>query len=176
MIAYLGLGSNLGDRQANLTEALERLATSRVGIEAVSSVYESDPVGPVLDQPAFYNLVARVATTLEPRQLLRHGLAVEAAMGRDRSRGVPRGPRIMDVDLLLAGELVRCWPELELPHPELVKRAFVVLPLVELEPQLRDPRDGSRLADRCEDLQATQKIKKGPVQMNRSLLRRVPFP
>ena len=167
MIAYLGLGSNLGQREANLLRALELLGAPEVQPVAVSSIYESDPVGPVQDQPAFLNLVLQVRTPLDPLPLLQHCLAVERSMGRARQDEVPKGPRLIDVDVLLLGQTVGRWPELVLPHPELGNRAFVVLPLLELTPGLMDPRDGSSLAVVAPDLEATQGIqKKGPVHIH----------
>jgi len=169
VIAYLGLGSNLGKREANLARALKLLRGPEVEPLAVSSIYESDPVGPVQDQPCFLNLVLQVRTSLDPDALLHHCLEVERTMGRARGREVPKGPRLIDVDLLLAGDTVGSWPDLDLPHPELANRAFVVLPLLELSPDLKDPRDGSPLAARAPILQKTQGIqKKGPVRISRS--------
>ena len=166
MIAYLGLGSNLGQREANLLQALELLRGPEVEPLAVSSIFESDPVGPVQDQPSFLNLALKVRTSLWPRSLLHHCLAVERRMGRMREQEVPQGPRRMDVDLLLAGQGVGNWPDLILPHPELINRAFVVLPLLEISPDLKDPRDGSLLAVYAEALEAAQRIqKKGPVHL-----------
>lgn len=166
MIAYLGLGSNLGRREANLLRALELLRGPEVDPVAVSSIYESDPVGPVQDQPSFLNLALKVRTSLLPRPLLHHCLAVERRMGRTREQEIPKGPRSVDVDLLLVDQRVERWPDLILPHPELINRAFVVLPLLEVSPDLTDPRDGSSLAALAPALEAAQRIqKKGPVHL-----------
>ena len=165
MIAYLGLGSNLGQREANLLGGLELLCGPTVEPLAASSVYESDPVGPVQDQPAFLNMALKVDSRLEPVLLLRHCLEVESRLGRDRQGEVPKGPRTLDVDLLLVEGVVEQWPELVLPHPELTNRAFVVLPLLELAPQLADPRDGSPLSAVAAALRGQGIQKKGPVHM-----------
>ena len=166
MIAYLGLGSNLGRREANLLAALELLPEPGLEPVAVSSIFESDPVGPVQEQPAFLNLALEVRTSLEPRVLLHRCLAVERRLGRERDREVPKGPRLMDIDLLLAGRMVGRWPDLELPHPELTNRAFVVLPLLELSPDLTDPRDGSSLRVALSGLADQGIQKKGPVHIS----------
>lgn len=155
---YVGLGSNLGDRQAQLSLALASLAPRGVFVRRVSSVYESEPVGPVREQPAFYNAVAEVETELSPRAALRACLEVEHELGRRRL--VTQGPRTIDLDLLLAGDLVVCWPELELPHPELTTRAFVLRPLLELRADLSDPRDGSPLAAHLARVEQQQKLRR----------------
>lgn len=143
--AYLGLGSNLGDRGQQLRSALEALEARGITVLARSSVYETSPVGPVKDQPPFLNMVARVQCELSPLELLRSCLLVERELGRPRERAVAKGPRIIDLDLLLMGQRVESHPELDLPHPELVRRAFVLQPLLELDPDLVDPRDGQPL-------------------------------
>ena len=130
--AYVGLGSNLGDRAETLRVALERLAaTQGVEVVAVSSLRETDPVGPVTDQPRFLNGVAAVETTLGPRRLLEVLLAIEAGLGRART-GPPGGPRTLDLDLLLYGEERIDEPGLHVPHPRLHERPFVLEPLEEL--------------------------------------------
>jgi 2-amino-4-hydroxy-6-hydroxymethyldihydropteridine diphosphokinase len=127
---YLGLGGNLGDRAARLREGLWRLAPD-VGIEAVSSLYETDPVG-VVDQPAFLNAVCRGRTALEPQALLDRVKEIERAAGR---RAGPRwGPRPLDIDILLYGDRVISSPNLQIPHPRLAERAFVLCPLADLAP------------------------------------------
>ena len=146
MRAYVGLGSNLGEREASLREALERLGRLE-GIEvvAVSSFRETDPVG-VIDQPRFVNAAASLETTLGPRELLDRLLEVERSLGRDRSREERWGPRTIDLDLLLYGDEIVDEPGLEVPHPRLAERAFVLEPLLELDPELRLP-DGRPLVD-----------------------------
>ena len=146
MIAYVGLGSNLGDRGATLLAALEALRNSpAVEVVAVSTFRETDPVG-VVDQPRFVNAVAALETSLAPRELLVRLLQVERELGRDRAREERWGPRTVDLDLLLYGDDVIDEPGLTVPHPRLAERAFVVVPLLELAPDLTLP-DGRRLRD-----------------------------
>jgi len=132
---YLGLGANVGDRKRNLVVALRRLEPL-VRIEAVSSLYETDPVGPQ-DQPPFLNAACRCVTGLPPRGLLRHLLEVERELGR--RRGERWGPRPIDIDLLLYGDLVLDEEGLVVPHPELPERAFVLLPLAEVGGDVQHP-------------------------------------
>ena len=144
--AYIGLGSNLGEREATLREALTRLGElDGVAVVAVSSFRETDPVGNV-DQPRFVNGAAEIETNLGPRELLESLLEVERSLGRDRSREGRWGPRTVDLDLLLYGDEAVGEAGLEIPHPRLAERAFVVEPLLELDPELRLP-DGRALRD-----------------------------
>jgi len=156
--AYLGLGSNLGSRRENLAAALDALEDRGVALLAASSVYETAPVGPVQDQPPFLNMVARVESNLAPVALLEECLAVERELGRRREGAVPKGPRLIDVDLLLMGARVESLPGLELPHPELANRAFVLQPLLELDPELTDPRDGTPLRKCLTPLRMSQLV------------------
>ena len=141
-IAYIGLGSNLGEREATIRAALERLAAGpEIDVEAVSSLRETDPVG-YLDQPRFLNGAAALRTELSPRALLERLLDVERELGRDRS--VPRfGPRTIDLDLLLYGSEQIDENGLEIPHPRLAERRFVLEPLAELDSALMVPGRGS---------------------------------
>ena len=132
--AHIGLGSNLGDRDAALRGALELLGTEVV---AVSSFRETDPVG-YLDQPRFLNAAAALDTELPPRELLARLLEVERELGRTRD-GPRYGPRTIDLDLLLYGDLVIDEPGLVVPHPRLAERRFVLEPLAELDPDLVVP-------------------------------------
>ncbi len=142
---FLGLGSNVGDRAAHLRAAVELLDERGVRVEAVSSAYETEPVGEVLDQPDFLNAAIRVSTDLEPEELLDACKAVEAERGR--ALDAPRhSPRPLDVDLLLLGDLELVTGRLTLPHPEVTSRRFVLVPLLELDPDLALP-GGTRLAD-----------------------------
>jgi 2-amino-4-hydroxy-6-hydroxymethyldihydropteridine diphosphokinase len=142
---YLGLGSNVGDRIGHLRAALEMLGERGVEVEAVSSAYETEPVGEVLDQPDFLNAAARVRTELGPEELLDVCKAIEAERGR--ALDAPRhSARPLDVDLLLLGDLELATERLTLPHPEVTSRRFVLAPLLELDPELTLP-DGARLAD-----------------------------
>ena len=146
MIAFVGLGSNLGEREATLWKALEGLgATEGIEVVAVSSFRETDPVGKV-DQPRFVNAAAALETSLRPRELLERLLDVERSLGRDRAVEERWGPRTLDLDLLLYGGETIDEPGLEVPHPRLAERAFVLEPLLELDPDLRLP-DGRPLRD-----------------------------
>ena len=142
----MGLGSNLGEREATLWKALEGLgATEGIEVVAVSSFRETDPVG-VVDQPRFVNGAAALETSLRPRELLERLLDVERSLGRDRAVEERWGPRTLDLDLLLYGGETIDEPGLEVPHPRLAERAFVLEPLLELDPDLRLP-DGRPLRD-----------------------------
>ena len=146
MQAYVGLGSNLGEREATLWKALEGLgATEGIEVVAVSSFRETDPVG-VVDQPRFVNAAVALETSLRPRELLERLLDVERSLGRDRAVEERWGPRTVDLDLLLYGGESIDEPGLEVPHPRLAERAFVLEPLLELDPNLRLP-DGRPLRD-----------------------------
>jgi 2-amino-4-hydroxy-6-hydroxymethyldihydropteridine diphosphokinase len=141
--AYVGLGSNLGDRESTIRSALAELAaTHGVQVVAVSTLVETDPVG-YLDQPRFLNGVAALETGRSARALLDLLLAVEARFGRDRAAVPAQGPRTLDLDLLLYGDAELDEPGLRLPHPRLHERAFVLAPLAELEPGLEVPGRGS---------------------------------
>lgn len=145
-IAYLGLGSNLGDRAALISAALAALEEAGVRVIARAPLYETDPVT-ADPQPLFLNAAARVETTLAPDELLAVCLAVERALGRDRLPGaVSPAPRPIDVDLLLHGDAVIQRPTLVLPHPRLLDRPFVRIPLAEVAaPGLRHPVSGEAL-------------------------------
>jgi 2-amino-4-hydroxy-6-hydroxymethyldihydropteridine diphosphokinase len=142
---YLGLGSNVGDRESHLRAAIELLGESGVTIEAVSSAYETEPVGELLDQADFHNAAIRIATDLEPEALLDLCKLIEVERGR--ALDAPRhSPRPLDVDLLLLGDLELSTERLTLPHPEVISRRFVLSPLLELDLELALP-DGTRLVD-----------------------------
>lgn len=134
--AYLGLGSNLGDREAMLRAAIEALDWGDVRVTARSGVYETEPVGGPPDQPSFYNQVIAVETTLDAWGLWERCSAVEAALGRSREREEMWGPRAIDVDLLLFGDEVVDEPALRVPHPRMHERAFVLVPLAEIAPDI----------------------------------------
>jgi len=135
-LAYLSLGANLGERERALGEALRRLENEGVRVRRVSSVYETEPVD-VPDQPPFLNLVAEVETGMGAAELLAWALRIEAEMGRRRE--VVKGPRAIDIDLLLYGSEVIETAELVVPHPRMAERRFVLEPLAELAPDLRHP-------------------------------------
>jgi 2-amino-4-hydroxy-6-hydroxymethyldihydropteridine diphosphokinase len=139
---YLGLGSNVGDRRANLQAAIDALPRHGVDVAASSSVYETEPVGEVLDQPDFLNACVRVRTALEPEALLDACKAVERELGR--VAGGPRhGPRPIDIDLLLLGDETYRSERLSLPHAQVTSRRFVLVPLLELAPELVVPGAGA---------------------------------
>src|ERR671922_865120 len=145
VVAYLGLGSNLGDRLANLQGAVDVLRRGRgIDVTASSRVWETAPVGGP-DQPDYLNAVVRVETHLAPEDLLAACLRAERELGRVRAERW--GPRTVDVDLLLYDERAVDEPDLVIPHPRIGERAFVLVPLLELEPDPRLP-DGTRLVDR----------------------------
>jgi 2-amino-4-hydroxy-6-hydroxymethyldihydropteridine diphosphokinase len=142
---YLGLGSNVGDTRGHLAAAIAALPGHGVTVLACSSLYETEPVGLVLDQPDFLNACVRIETDLGPEDLLDACKAVEREVGR--AAGGPRhGPRVIDVDLLLLGDLQYSSERLTLPHAETGSRRFVLVPLLELDPDLTLPC-GQRLAD-----------------------------
>jgi 2-amino-4-hydroxy-6-hydroxymethyldihydropteridine diphosphokinase len=139
--AWIGLGSNLGDREGYLRRALDALDSDpATEVAAISTFLETEPVG-FLDQPHFLNAAARVETELGPRQLLERLLAVEFQLGRTRD-GPRFGPRTIDLDLLLFGDEVVDEPGLRVPHPRLHERRFVLEPLAELDPGLVVPGHG----------------------------------
>jgi 2-amino-4-hydroxy-6-hydroxymethyldihydropteridine diphosphokinase len=155
-VGYLGLGSNVGDRESQLRSAIQDLGRHDVQIEAVSSLYETEPVGEFLDQPDFLNAAVRIRTSLEAEQLLDLCKAIEAEHGR--ALGGPRhGPRPIDIDLLLLGEIELNTDRLTLPHPEVTARRFVLLPLLELDPDLRLP-DGTELQAALDGLGPGQRV------------------
>jgi 2-amino-4-hydroxy-6-hydroxymethyldihydropteridine diphosphokinase len=156
-LGYLGLGSNVGDRRAYLGAATEDLWTHEVAVLASSSVYETEPVGEVLDQRDFYNACVRIETELGPEELLDACKAVERALGR-APVGVRHGPRPIDVDLLLLGDERYESERLRLPHREVTSRRFVLVPLLELDPELVVPGVG-RAADALAALGPGQEIR-----------------
>jgi 2-amino-4-hydroxy-6-hydroxymethyldihydropteridine diphosphokinase len=136
---YLGLGSNVGDRGANLAQAVTRLEAPDLRVKRASSIYETEPRD-VPQQPWFLNQVVEAETDLFPKQLLSRIQRIEREMGRKRI--VSKGPRVMDIDILLFGDSVLATPELEIPHPRMIERRFVLEPLAELAPDLRHPVTG----------------------------------
>jgi 2-amino-4-hydroxy-6-hydroxymethyldihydropteridine diphosphokinase len=153
---YVGVGSNLGDRWANLQAAIEKLR-SEPGVRVVrrSIVFETEPVG-VADQPWFLNGVLELETDLTPRELLMVLKRIERELGRLPNR--PWGERTIDLDLLLYGDQVIAEPELVIPHPRMWERAFVLLPLAELAPHMRTP-DGRGIQQAAAELRDAQSIR-----------------
>ena len=146
MTGYLGLGSNVGDRRAHLQAAVDALPAKGVAVRDSSATYDTDPVGEVLDQPPFLNACVRIETDLGPEELLDACKAVERELGRDLEGGIRHGPRPIDVDLLLLGDLEYASERLRLPHEQVTARRFVLIPLLELDFELTTP-DGTRLSD-----------------------------
>lgn len=135
--AYLGLGSNLGDREEHIRRACQELgAHPKISVERLSSLYETAPVG-VTDQPDFLNAAVAVRTSLPPEELLAVLLATEAGLGRIRN--ARWGPRVIDIDLLVYGDETIDRPNLAVPHPRLRERAFALVPLAEIAPDLKPP-------------------------------------
>jgi 2-amino-4-hydroxy-6-hydroxymethyldihydropteridine diphosphokinase len=157
-VGYLSLGSNVGDREANLRAVIAALGDHDVEVEAVSSAYETEPVGEFPDQPDFLNAAARIRTALEPEDLLDVCKAIEAEQGR--MFGAPRhGPRPIDLDILLLGDVELAGDRLTIPHPELTRRRFVLVPLLEIDPELALP-DGTRVASALEALGPGQRVER----------------
>ncbi len=157
-IGYLGLGSNVGDRESHLRAAIELLRERGVEVEAVSSTYETEPMGEILEQPDFLNAAIRIRTELEPEDLRAVCKDVEATRGRVFD--LPRhSPRPLDVDLLLLGEIEMKTELLTLPHREVTNRRFVLAPLLELDPGLALP-DGTKLADALAALGPDQRVER----------------
>jgi 2-amino-4-hydroxy-6-hydroxymethyldihydropteridine diphosphokinase len=160
-VAHLGLGSNLGDRRAQLQAAVDQLAQRGVVTTASSSTYETDPVGEILDQPAFLNACLAVTTALDPDALLAAVKDVERGMGRTTEGRdyVRHGPRPIDVDVLLYDNVAYMSDRLTVPHPALLERRFVLIPLLELDFDLATP-DGTRLADALAALPVTEGVRR----------------
>ena len=160
-IGYLGLGSNVGARREHLQAALDGLAARGVRVLGSSSTYDTDPVGEITDQPPFLNACLRVETALDPEPLLDACKALERELGR--APGGPRhGPRPIDVDVLLLGELEHRSERLTLPHEQVLARRFVLIPLLELDFELATPA-GERLADALASLPLDEGVRRaGP--------------
>lgn len=157
MVGYVALGSNLGDREANLRNGLAGMADLGLEVEAVSSIWETEPV----DAPEplwFLNMVARLRTRRSPIEVLDILLEVERRAGRLRT--VPNAPRELDLDLLMMGDLRYEGPRLELPHPRMWQRRFVLAPLGELAPNLRNPVTNRTVSETCRSLGSRPAVRK----------------
>jgi len=158
--AYLSLGSNLGDRTAHLRQTISKLSDLGA-VTNCSSFYQTEPVE-FTDQPEFLNCAVEIETQLNPQQLLTGILTVERKMGRDRSAQPPKGPRTIDIDLLLAGDAVINSPELVLPHPAMHLRRFALESLAEIAPDVRHPLLHCTIRELRDRLPAGQAVLKLP--------------
>lgn len=150
---YFGLGSNMGDRQANLDKALD-LLSQRMRMGKLSSVYDTEPIGNN-NQPRFLNMVCQVFTRLTPEGLLALAKGIESKMGRT---GKSNDPRPIDIDILLYDETVMETPELVIPHPRMTERAFVLMPLAEIAPDLVHPVSGKTISELLQDIKEKQGV------------------
>jgi 2-amino-4-hydroxy-6-hydroxymethyldihydropteridine diphosphokinase len=135
-IVYFSLGSNMSDRASNIARAIKALASHGVRVIRRSSLYETEPVE-VTDQGLFLNCVVQAETEYSPVQLMNALLEIERALGRERR--VPKGPRVIDIDILLFGSTVFRTPDVEIPHPRMAERRFVLVPFAEIAPDARHP-------------------------------------
>lgn len=153
---YLALGSNLGDRVDYLRRAIEALSRSpHVRVTAISSVYETKPVG-LLDQPDYLNMVMQIETTLSPQNLLAETQQIERTLYRRRD--IRWGPRTLDIDILIYGEVVVKLPQLTIPHPRMHERAFVLMPLNDLAPDLQVPNSGLSVSQLMEQVSGKEGV------------------
>ncbi len=153
-LVYIGLGSNLGDRRVNITKACSELLTNRdIGLLKESSIEETDPVD-YLDQPSFLNQIILVKTEIHPEQLLKILKLIEKKLGRKKT--IPKGPRVIDLDILLYDDIIFNSRKLRIPHPEIKNRNFILKHLIEINPSLIDPLTRILYADiykrKCDSL------------------------
>jgi 2-amino-4-hydroxy-6-hydroxymethyldihydropteridine diphosphokinase len=156
-MVYLSLGSNVGDREAHLRAAVARLEPAGVRVLRQSSIYETEPQD-VRGQPWFLNLVVEAETEVTPTQLLLRIGEIEAELGRRRT--TPKGPRTIDIDILLYEDAVVETPELEIPHPRLADRRFVLEPLAELSPGLRHPVSGRTVREMLAEVSGQKVVRR----------------
>ena len=159
---YLSLGSNLGDREKNLRTAIAALADARVRLTRVSSLYETEPVD-LREQPWFLNCIVQAQTEVPPPDLLHALHGIESRMGSKKL--VPKGPRLIDLDILLYGEETVDTPELQVPHPRMLQRRFVLVPLAEIAPNLKHPSwkgPVSQLLENVSDSSVVRKLAEAP--------------
>jgi 2-amino-4-hydroxy-6-hydroxymethyldihydropteridine diphosphokinase len=157
-VVYLALGTNIGERECNLREAMRRIGQSGVQITKISSIYETEPVD-YLDQPWFLNAVVEARTDLSAEQLLATLRRVESQMGSKKA--FAKGPRLIDLDILVYGDETIATPDLQVPHPRMLQRNFVLVPLAEITPELRHrswPGPASELVSRSLDLSVVRKF------------------
>jgi GTP cyclohydrolase-4 len=155
VLAYLSLGSNMGDRQGNLERAID-LLSQRLKVNNVSSIYDTEPVGDI-NQPRFLNLVCQVNTRLAPEALLALAKGIESKLGRTSKSGAPRP---IDIDILFYGDQVMNMPGLAIPHPRLAERAFVLVPLAEIAPDFSHPVSGKTMSELLIEVTETQGVLK----------------
>jgi 2-amino-4-hydroxy-6-hydroxymethyldihydropteridine diphosphokinase len=156
--AFLSLGSNIGDRQANLELAIAALGKERIRVIARSSIYETEPQD-IANQPWFLNMVVECESQYFPRQMLKILQRIERDIGRVRAGAIPRGPRVIDIDILLLGNVVMETEQLTIPHPRMFNRRFVLEPLLEIAPEIRRPQTREPIS-RYAAAVARQKVKK----------------
>lgn len=160
---YLSLGSNLGDRRAHLQAAVEGLAAAGIAVTRSSHTYDTEPVGLILDQPEFLNACLEIETDAGPEQLLDRCKRLERTLGR--APAARHAPRVIDIDILLLGDLRERSERLTIPHPELTARRFVLVPLLELDPDLSLPC-GERLAGSLAALGGGQEVRVAGLPLN----------